>query len=140
MRNKISLGAARDNPAALADRASHEAAAANRRKDTVGLREAAEIGWLAASSTADVAASKMGLKIPKGASGRRAVLTDLEQRAKLGRGTLVTPFEAARTVLHGECFHGDICSVESVHGVIDSVSKMAHTAAEATSKLRGRRG
>jgi len=97
------------------------------------------MGWLAASSTADVVAAKLGQKVPKGASGRRAVLVDLEDRARLRRGTLIGPFEAARTVLHGECFHGDECDPRSIDGIINGVQDLATTALRAAPK-RSRRG
>ena len=132
------FGAASDDPGALADRAIREADAAIRRKDDVGFREAAEKGWLAASSSADVAADKLGMKIPGGYSGRKSALGELEDRARLRRGALVGTFEAARAVLHGECFHGAVCSTRGVLGLLDDVKSFTASTQAAINKATRR--
>lgn len=139
MKLKSSLGAPTDDPLALADRAIMEAESALKQRDTVGFRQAAEIGWLSASATADVVADRMGMPIPGGASGRRVTLENLEDAARLRRGSLVGRFEAARTVLHGECFHNDTCSERGVLGTLDEVRTLATDATRALGRIRIRK-
>lgn len=103
------LGAATDNPVALASRAMREVKQAEQAGDRDGMRQAAEKSWLAICSLADVAADRLGRPAPGGASARMATLRALEQQAKLRRGTYTLAFEAGRRALHGECFHGDEC-------------------------------
>jgi hypothetical protein len=126
----------RDDPGALADRAIREADAALRRKDDVGFREAAEKGWLAASSSANIAADKLGYG---GAdelddTGRKWALGELEDRARLRRGTLVGTFEAARAVLHGEY----VCSTRGVLGLLDDVKSFTASTQAAINKATRR--
>ena len=108
------LGAATDNPVALASRAVREAHIAEASSDQDGIRQAAEKTWLAMSSLADVAAARLGRPPPGGAIARRATFRALEQKAKLRSGRITHEFELARTVLHGQCFHGDECPVNTV--------------------------
>ena len=105
------LGAATDDPKALIARAIREYDAA--RGDPVGIREAANKGWLAICSLADVAAARFGMQEPGGASGRRVAIKELEKRAKIRRGTVQADFEMSRAILHGECFHADTCPVNT---------------------------
>jgi hypothetical protein len=133
------LGAATDDPAALAKRALIEAERALAAKDPVAFRQAAETGWLAASSSADVAAARLKLPIPGGASGRQAVLTELERRARLRRGALLTTFGAAQEILHGRCFHGDACEPASVLGILESVAILATDVTAALGSKRTRK-
>lgn len=107
------FGAASDDPVALADRALEEAAEAIRGSDGVGLREAAEKGWLAACSTADVVAMKLRRGKPKGRKGREDALAALEDCGGLRTGSFGKRFTYAR-VLHGECFHEDDCPPDHV--------------------------
>lgn len=134
------LGAASDDPVAIARRALDEATEAIRSKDALGLRQAANKSYLAVASAADVAAAHMGMKAPGGTSGRRAVLEQLETRAKLKRGRLLVPFESTRAVLHGECFHGDDCpSPRAIMGFIDDAQIMAADTVAALAKLKAKR-
>lgn len=130
------FGAAKDDPGALADRAIKEAESALRRKDSVGFREAAEKGWLAASSSADVAADKLGMNIPGGHRGWRTTLGELEKHARLRRGSLVGTFEAAQSVLHGDCFHGDKCSTLGVLGLLDDVKELTVSTQSAINRVK----
>lgn len=134
-----SLGAASDDPMVLVNRAIRQADAAIERNDLIGIREASELGWLAASSTADVASAKLKLRIPSGAKGRRAVLDAVEERAKLRKGTLIGPFEGARAVLHGECFHGDVCSPRSVQGLLNEVKQLVADTRAAVGRIQSKR-
>jgi hypothetical protein len=118
------LGAAGDDPVALANRAAREARRAAQADDEVGVRQAAEKSWLAMSSLADVAADRLGKLPPRGAGARREILAEVEKQAKLHRGALVHEFEFARRILHGDCLHGDECPpdlvglVQDYHGVV----------------------
>lgn len=103
------LGAVTDDPVVLASRAVEKAEKALAAKDNVGVRQGASLAWLAISSLADVAAGRLGLPTPKGHVSRRAVLWDLEQYGKVPHGSIVNRFESARSVMHGDCFHGDEC-------------------------------
>lgn len=133
------LGAAHDDPPALIKQAIAEASGYHG-GDSFKIRRAAETGWLAASSTADVVAKQLGMRQPRGYDGRAAVLRELESRAGMRRGALVIPFQAARGTLHGSCFHEDVCKPPVIHDVLAGVQTMTADAAKAVSKLRGRRG
>lgn len=143
------LGAATDDPDALASRAIDKTEEAIRAHDPVSVREGANLSWLAVSSLADVTADRLELPAPGGSSGRREVLSKLEALAKLRRGSLVNRFESARTVLHGECFHGDECPrdeilLDMMHDLRDSVRDGLNAIPKAVRSLRrtkrGRRG
>jgi hypothetical protein len=76
------------------------------------LRMAAELGWLAASSAADALAD------------RRKALHEAEQVYGMHVDALVSRLELARRVLHGECFHGNAVSQETIRAVLDDVRLM----------------
>jgi len=139
-RSKKQLGAASDDPKALISRAIREynQATSGKRTDEVGVREAAEKGWLAVSSMADVAADRIGMKEPGGAAGRREAIRGLEQEAKLRRGSILGDFEVARTVLHGECFHGGSCPIH-VGDLLEGLQDTIKHGMTAIGKLKGRR-
>lgn len=100
------LGATTDDPIKMVELAIQEAETADEKaKDNLPLRRAAELGWLAASSTADVLAKRLNQTEPKGANGRRAVLKEVEDSRRMKRGTLSVKFDAAQEILHGECYH-----------------------------------
>jgi len=125
-RNNSGLGAVTDDPVAIVNRAQREAALAVRERDRLGLRQAAEKGWLAASGAGDVAAAGLGKKAPGGANGRLDALEDLERVARLRPGTLTATFVSAQAFLHGQCFHADECRSESaVFGMLDDVKEMS---------------
>jgi len=133
------LGAASDDPIYLANRAIREAEGALKAKDEVGFRQAAEKGWLAVAASADVTADRMSWPSSKGHEGRRKTLANLERKARLRRGTLVGTYEAARTTLHGECFHEAKCSAEGVLGILDDIKVMTTETYEAIEKAKRRR-
>lgn len=131
------LGATTDNPRKLIARAirEYDAATNARRYDQEGARMAAENGWLAISSLADVAAEELGLPIPGGASGRRKTLQALDQRVK--RGNFLQAYEVARTVLHGECFHEDKCPIHT-DAILDGLKRTIDDGMSALSKRKRR--
>ena len=133
------LGAATDDPVALANRAVREAQSAQVASDADGMRQAAEKGWLALSSLADVAAARLGRPAPGGASGRREALRALESEARRRRGTFVYPFELARRQLHGECFHGDSCPADLVEALEDYRAVVVDGASAVTQIRRRKR-
>lgn len=132
------LGATTDNPMSLASRALREALRAEADGDAVGMRQAAEKGWLAVSSLADLAAERLGRPAPSGASARREALRALETEARLRRGTFVQPFELARRQLHGECFHGDHCPANLVE-VLEDFHEVVAAGVAAVTQLDLRR-
>jgi len=139
-KRKNGFEAATDNPVEIAARAIAEAKRAFRERDDLGVRQAANKAWLAASSAADVAAKNMGRKAPGGATGRKDVLEDLEKLARMKNGTLLNAFANARLALHGECFHGDSCpSSHELFGMLDAVQKMTHEAVVASASTRVQR-
>jgi hypothetical protein len=139
-KKRAGLGAVDDDPVMLASRAIREANKAVRTDDDIGLREAAEKGWLAVSAAADVTAARLGMAQPGGAKSRLLVLRRLEQVAGLRRGLLVNRFELARLMLHGECFHEGKCASEGVVlGVLDDMQNMTQDTVDTLSKLRSRR-
>ncbi len=134
------FGAITDDPTAIANRAIREAEKAIREDDALGVRQAANKGWLAAASVADVVADRMGQSIPHGATGRLHVLNDLERRTRMRRGTLTAPFGTARQILHGGCFHGAVCpSPGEILGHLDEIKDMTIEAKRAMAKLPKRK-
>lgn len=134
------LGASTDDPQALIERAVREAKTAIKNKDSVGLRQAAEKGWLAASATADVVAAGMGRKIPGGATGRRQTLEVLERSRGLKRGSLVSRFDTAKEMLHGKCFHADECPrTDTLLVYLEDIKNMSDVALAALRKRSRRR-
>ena len=129
---RAALGAFKDDPLAMVNAAIAEAEKADdKAKDNLPLRRAAELGWLAASSTADVLAKRMGHAEPKGANGRRAVLKEVETAGRMKRGTLVIRFDAAQGILHGDCFHENDekkCVRERVLDHLEQVKEMVDLA------------
>ncbi len=100
------FGAVTDHPLTMIDLAIEEATAATGEEhDNLPMRRAADTAWLAAASTADVAASKLGLGIPKGTNGRVAVLEKVEKSYKLRTGILGGKFNAAHATLHSLCYY-----------------------------------
>lgn len=139
-RRRNGFEAATDDPVAIANRAIKEAKRAFRERDDLGVRQAANKAWLAASSAADVAAKNMRRKAPGGVAGRKEVLEDLEKLARLKNGTLLNAFSNARLALHGECFHGDSCpSPHELFGMLDAVQKMTREAVAASTSVRVQR-
>jgi len=139
-RKAASFGAITDDPTHIVNVAIREAEQAIRARDGLGIRQAANKGWLAAASVADVAAEKMGQKIPHGAKGRLEVLNDLERAARLRRGSLTATYGTARDILHGGCFHGDVCpSSSELLGHLDAIKEMTVEAKRALSKLPKRK-
>lgn len=139
-RQKDGLEALTDDPVAIANRAQREALASIRGRDRLGLRSAAETGWLAASAAGDVAAAGLGRKAPGGSKGRLDALDDLERVARLRPGTLTATFASAQAFLHGQCFHADECGPESaILGTLDEVKAMAQAAKAALRTPRVRR-
>jgi len=139
-RKLSSLGAATDDPLEIVARARKEAEKAIRDNDRLGLRQAANKGYLAAASVADVAAMKLGEVQPKGQTARRSVLSNLEDAARLKRGSLLRTFSVAQGVLHSDCFHEDYCpSGKSLLAILDTVEAMADDAVKAYGRLRTRR-
>ena len=139
MRKRTALGAATDDPHDIIQRAIR-VADGHHGSDSLPLRQAAEAGWLAASSVADVAARHLGMKAPRGRLSRLAVLHALEDRAGFHRGELVTPFGAAQAHLHSYCFHEDVCPLPTIKSTLRAVEEMTRVANKALTKLRGRRG
>lgn len=139
MRKRIRFGAAHDRPGELIDTAIAEAKAYHG-GDSFKLRRAAETGWLAASSAADVAAKRLGERHPKGYDGRHATLEKLEKRAKLRHGSLTAPLLAARGTLHGDCFHDDVCSPATIRSTLLTVRNLTTDVQDALGRLKGRRG
>jgi hypothetical protein len=139
MRRTTRFGAATDDPSVIARRAIREAEVAIRQGDRLGLRQAANKGYLAASSAADVAAVRLGMNEPEGASGRRVALERLERTARVRRGSLLAPFESARRFLHGDCFHGDDCpSDRAILGLLDGVENLTRDVTTTLGRLRRR--
>lgn len=83
-------------------------------------REAAELGWLACSSMADVVSRHLGLKVPGGFAGRNSVYTKLAAESGMSANKLGRQFVAIQEVLHGECFHGNT-SCEAIPALLDSL-------------------
>jgi hypothetical protein len=106
-RSDRGFGAATDDPQAIMARANDELDKAQRRGDSLGMREAVNKAWLALSSTADVAADRLGRPIPGGKSGRVGVFRQIETCARLRPGTLAGTFEAFSRTMHGDYFHED---------------------------------
>lgn len=132
------LGAATDDPIAIVNRAVRQAHHAEADGDADGLRQAAEMGWLAVSSLADVAAARLGRPAPGGASARREALRALESEARLRRGTFTHSFELARLQLHGECFHGDSCPINLVDE-LESYRAVVTDGMNAVARIRRRK-
>jgi hypothetical protein len=102
------LGAATDDPVALAKRALRKSHEAEESADDIDAREAANLGWLAVCSLADVASERLGeTRGRRGSKGREQVIADLEKEAGIRRGTLGAVFAMAQSVLHGDTFHED---------------------------------
>ena len=131
--------AADDDPVALANRALKEVRKAIEEDDDVGIREAAEKGWLAVSAVADVAAAELNLKKPEGRNARQAVLLKLADCAGV-RPTVFRPtFTAARDVLHGRCFHDNNFDEAEVVGLLEDVQDMTEQAMAALRRCKRRR-
>ncbi len=139
MKKKFTLGAASDDPVALANRAIRDMRAAihTRKRDQANIRQAANLGWLAISSLADVAADKLGRPAPGGASARRQMLLELDKRGRARGGGFLSTFEAARVSLHGECFHADKCQRdELVLALLEDVKQTSRRGMDLLKKRR----
>ena len=115
------LGAASDDPAKIIKVAIEHAEAAIKANDTQALREAAELGWLAMCGVADVAAHRLERGAMGGFNARRAFLVDLTRAAGVRLGDVVGSLEAARSVLHGDCFHSAKCEPARVLTTLEIV-------------------
>lgn len=122
------LGAATDNPEEIIDRAIRQAVRSSDKSPRLDLREAAEMGWLAISSLADVLADKVGERNAGGANGRFNVLEAAEKKGGLKKGRLTLPFVAARSALHGDCFHEDRCERKQIMPVLESIQEATRLA------------
>lgn len=133
---KSSLGAVTDNPVELIDRAIRKAHQA--KSPSIELREAAELGWLAASSTADVLGDHARERPAHGFNARMKILERVEREQGLKGEPLTRPLAFAKTALHSECFHEDKCDRKTVELALNDVKKMTEIAARLKSKKRKR--
>lgn len=101
------FGAATDDPKGLLARAREQMKSSFDEDDPIGVRLAGEAAWLAVASTADVAAARMGQRIPGGRAGRESVLREIERCAHLRTGSLTGTFRMIHDDLHGSSFYGD---------------------------------
>jgi hypothetical protein len=126
-RKNAPLGAASDDPKSMIIRAIEKASnAPENEKDNLTLRQAAELGWLAASSTADVVTGMKEEPEPGGFNSRLKALTEAAEERGLKPKHVIAKFGAARAVLHGECFHSDRCPRSVVMATLDEVKDLVH--------------
>jgi hypothetical protein len=137
------LGAITDDPKALANLALRKVKVAIHADDRFGIREASEVGWLAAAAAVDVASARLGCAAPTGLQSRRKVVVDLERSVRLRSGTLLKDFDIAHKILHGACFYGDDCDPSTIMGILedirDFVAAMGEAVHEAEQRSRRRR-
>jgi hypothetical protein len=125
------IGAITDDPKALVNLALRKARTAIHDDDRFGIREASEVGWLAAAASVDVAADRLGCSAPTGLQSRRKVVADLERSVRLRAGTLLKDFDIAHKILHGACFYGDDCDPSTITGILEDVRDFVAAMAEA---------
>ncbi len=102
------LGAVSDKPDELIDRAlAQYNAASNDDPHNVDARLAAELGWLALNSFADIVGKRLGMPAGHSASRRVDALEAIDSRVPRLRSR--DTFTAARDELHGQCFYEDMC-------------------------------
>lgn len=128
----------RDNPEQMVLAALDQAREASmEERDREGIRMAAELGWLAASSMADVVAHQLGMGKTRGFIARRKSLEELETKAKIHRDSLTSGFDRAKRTLHGECFHANEIATKSVIiAGLEDVKGLIDLATEALKKVR----
>jgi len=97
-------------------------------KDNTTLRQAAEWGWLAAASTADVVAKRLGLKATEGFGGRKDALAALDEESRLKGRFLENTLKLAHEELHGRTFHGNERTREDVLSTLAGVEVMVEEA------------
>lgn len=104
-KTKFIPNAPTDDPKKLMNRAGRQMAEALQgRGDREGARMAAELAWLAVSSTADVLASSWGRVTPGGFKGRESVFKLIDKAT----GTdFANTFGLLSEDLHGKMFHDD---------------------------------
>lgn len=125
-----------DDPSWLIDLAINQAKESKKEKNNVKLRQAAELGWLAASSLVDVVTGKLQEEPALGFQGRLAIIRRLEKNAGLKSKTLTAPFTTAQAVLHGQCFHGDKYEeADQIMFALDWVREMIPTALRACERV-----
>lgn len=132
------FGAASDSPIAIARRALREFDTAVDDDDGLGIREAAEKGWLAICAVADVAADRLDIKSASGANGRFKILRELETRSRTNSGDFTGPFDIAHKLLHADCFHEDNYDVGVVKHCLDGILDAAETGMVAIERAKRR--
>lgn len=134
-----------DHPVKMAEKAIRDLARAPRGEvDNVQVRQAAELGWLAASSAADKIARTLGRAEPHGYNARQDALEDVGQAGGLRSAQLVANLAAAKSTLHGECYYGNTCDVKGMTSILkEQVLPLAQAAedfeADPPKRLRKRK-
>jgi len=103
------------------------------------LHKAAEWGWLAASSTADVVAKRLRLPIPEGMGKRKDTMEELDALFRTKGHYFSNLLTFAHKELHSRAFHGNERTQKEVLFALSGVEVMVDEALRLTENYRKHR-